>query len=404
MTIKKLDNYLDFSLWLIAIVLIILSWFVAKWITAPDYEPVISDVAIPYSFEKDDGDRIESTYGLAWQHNSFLSPVPVAYDPEYDKVASFKVEYLEIYKAKMPESRYGGILYHMFWIWFLVLAIGGCVLVIWLGPKVRDRILCNRIKKSPRFLDCTYFLFHDRSASTIAEVRELVPATASAYLLDNKKVLEEKFSPAFFELIMNWMQVIRSTTSTTLTYTCRFQNQLIDHIAFLKERVNYWDNQRGIKPNADTYKEEWEKLLENKFVSLPPISDSSTYTRSVTEQLKKLFAEIMGSEVFSFCAAPQISNIHYPNRIYVTIRLFNARNIFKYTGDSPLKEYSFPGIKIEFTISHYVDGNERVLWSRVLPPKCTYRCQPMEFDVNDLYANMVVHTIDTFTENLKMIK
>lgn len=403
MTIKQLDNVLDVSLWGIAIILVVLSWFVAEWITAPEYEPVTSEVAIPYSFETDDGDRIESTYGLAWQHKGFSSPVPVAYDPEYDKMVQFKEEYVESYKAQMPESEYSGILYHMFWVWFLILAIGSCVLVIWLGPNIRDRILCNHIKKSPKFLDCTYFLFHDRSAATEAEVRKLVPAAAASYISANRYSLERRFSPMFFNLMMNWMQVIKSTASTTLNYTYRFQNQLTDQKSYLNSLIHYWDSQRGIDPNADACKESCERMLQKQYVPMPAISDSGTYAHSVTGQLKKLFTEIMGAEVFSFSAVQQISNMHYPNRIYVTTRLLNTTEGFTWSGEA-WQGYIFPGIRIVFTISHYVDGKEVVLWARDLPPKCNYRAQDSEFSEKNLYTNMVVQTIDTFTENLKKTK
>jgi len=408
MTIKRLDSLLDAALWIAAILLVVGSWFMAEKLTAPEYEPVPSDFAISYTFETSDGDRVESAYGLAWYHKSFSAPVPVAYDQQYGRMATFKDEYVEKYRAMMSPSEYPGFWYRMFWVWFILLSVACVAIVIILGPMLRDWILCTQIKKNPKFTDCTYFLFSSRSDSTTKAIRKLVPGCAVKYLRDNKRTLEKRFNERFYKLIMDWMNVIVHTASTSIPFEYRFENKLKSHEEYIRGLLSYWNSRRGIDPKADDYIEELNaRLNNNKYVPIPKIKDSDTYERSVVKQINKLFTEVMGTEIFSFhtdsiedILHARFKGIKPENRIYVTITLQNSLNTFTWSGQA-WSGYYFPGIEIAFTISHYVDVKERILWSKTLTPKCTYRAKESDFSETALYTRMVVETVDSFTETLK---
>ena len=103
MQLKKLDKTLDGILWVLFLALagVALWWTIS--IKAPKLEYVESE-KIPYVYTADDGGKYNSYYQLAWYHEKFHKPVPVAADPNNGRMVTFKEEYVDEYKAMMTPS------------------------------------------------------------------------------------------------------------------------------------------------------------------------------------------------------------------------------------------------------------------------------------------------------------
>ena len=408
MKIKTLDKILDACLWVTFGLCVLASWFIAKAITAPDYEPVDTDYTMEYEFQTDDGERVNSTYQLAWEHsNVYVNPIPVVYDPKYKRVEHFKEEYLEKYKAMMPKSQFTGLHRHIFWVWFIGLSVICGIILLMYGSDWRDWILYYRIKNSnASFLDMSFFLYNtDRNEKVRDKVRALVPRAAEKYVRNNRAVLSRKFTPNFYNVLIKWLETIATTGSTTIPYQYVFENKLSQMQSYLDYLLSYWDKQRGVNPHADSNIEKIKSLKTRSYVTIPPLREQNSYRTSVTEQLKKMFADVMGAEVFTFTASGVFDSMLYASkagsRVVVRTTLLNdANNTFTWTG-SKCSGMVFPGIRIFFSVDIVKNGTPTRIWEGDLPPVCNYTASDDDFEVEKLYNNMVVHTIDTFVSNMK---
>ncbi len=408
MKIKQIDRLLDISLWVIFLLCVLLSWKISKKITAPDYELAESDYSEQYTYETEDGERITSTYYLAWYHKKcYIHPDLVVYDPSNGKVQYFKPEYIEKYKAMASESNYTGLWRHIFWVWFIGLSLVCATIIVVFGQDLRDKILvCILRGRKDQFLELTYFMYNTgRCSSARSEVQAMLPAAAKQYVLENRYNLSRKFNEKFYNVLIGWLNVIVRTGSTTIPYTYKFENKLIQMQPHLDYCINYWDKQRGIIPNADNIIKQLRDMKSKNFMEIPTITENDSYKTSVTDQLKKMFTEIMGSEVFTFQAdlgyLAEIDALRRGERVVVKTVLYNDEyNTFTWSGTS-CKGMTIPGIRVFFTVD-IINGNEVTnLWKGYLPPVCNYSTKDDNFSALDLYNNMITHTIDTFVSTMK---
>lgn len=394
--IKKLDKRLTTVLWIVWLVLVVASYFFAVKLTAPKFEIVNPEKAVEYTFETEDGDRVESAYYLAWQHDFLKSPKVVFRDDRYDKTIGVKDEYYQSVVSKIDKSKYSGIIYHAKWIWFGLFFILSSILVAVYGDKLRDRFICNKIKKNPDFLSCTYFLYDGRSESTKKDIKSLIPKVAGSYIDSRKVELQRQFSPALYQLVSIWLETIKYTGSTTIHYGHKFKNELVNQKEYLNRLISYWDRQRGFDPKAEQYIEYDKGLLNKDYVDFPVLNNKRSYTSSITQQLNELFTKIMGSEIFKF------DDCRFGEGLTVETTLENNVKYFSWSGSS-YSGKEFPGIQIRVKVlnSFGKSGDERdVLWSHVLFPVTTYSVADDDFKVEDLYGNMIVQTLDTLTQEL----
>lgn len=408
MTIKKIDEILDISLWIVFALCIALSWIIAKIITAPDYELADSDFSEQYIYETEDGERITSNFYLAWDHkNSYIHPDLVVYDPTNCKVEFFKPEYLEKYKSMASESKYIGLWHHLFWVWFIGLSLIFGILIGIYGPDLRDVILVRILRgRRNQFLELSYFLFNtSRLQSARREVQSMIPAAAKQYVIQQRRSLSCRFSEKFYNVLIGWLNVISRTGSTTIPYTYQFENKLIQMQQYLTNLINYWDTQRGINPDADSIISYYRALKSKDFVEIPLITKQDGYEKSVTAQLNRMFVDIMGSEIFTFQADSYFLSafhaIRSGERVVVKTILYNdASKTFKWSGSHHAEE-AFPGIRVFFTVDIIKGTQVTNLWQGDLEPVCNYTSTDEDFSEADLYNNMVIHTIDTFVSTMK---
>lgn len=392
--IKKLDTRLGAMLWIAWVILLGVSYLLAVRITAPEYETVSSIDPIPYEYQTEDGDRIESTYYYTWYHKDFKSPKAILYDPQTDRTRDIKDEYYHKAVTLMGESQYNGIIHHAKWVWFAILTILCSILAAIYGDRLRDRIVCNRIKKKPDFLSCTYFLYSDRSESTKKEIRNLIPLVADAYIASRKSELEKKFSPKLFNLVMLWLGIVKSTGSTTIYYRHYFEDKLIDQKQFLSNYADYLKRKRGIIPGVESSITYTENCLCHDYIDIPKLANNPAYAECITSQLNKLFAEIMGSEIFKFAS----STYNYTMKVRTYIR--NSTTYFSWD-DKISKGKKYPGTLIEVSIDRFIlskDGEDNTMWNCYLEPVSTYKSTEDDFNLTDFYTNMVVHTLDNLKD------
>ncbi len=402
MSLKKLNNILDGCLSVIAILLIRVCWWGAEKITAPDYERIKSEVRFPYSYDTKDGESRDSYYELAWSHKGY-SPALVAHDFYNGRTKEIKEEYLAEYKADATPSKYKGFWYHIFWVWFGIFVIIDIIIVYRYGQELRDRILFSKLKRNITFENCTYFLYHDRYAYQF-EVRMMLPATAPQYIINKKRELEAKYSPAFVSLIVELLRKVALQGSTEINYHYSFSDELKPQQDYLNNLQQYWRTQLGAKPKAQEYINDIERLKGYIYAPFPDFGGAEEYAPSVTSQLDKLFKEIMGSEVFRFnaCKYMLAEALKKPGMLFVSTRLLNT--VQNFTWSSRSDSFRFAGIDIEFAVYAYEDKKKQVLWNHLLTPKCNYTASDDEFSEQALYRNMVHTTIGTFTEILKETK
>ena len=93
MTLKAIDHLCDYALWLLFALLALLSWFGAESLTAPEFDTPETDFSSDYTFIAPDGDRVYSTYTLAWHYTAFSSGTAVFYDKQYNRYYDIKTEY-----------------------------------------------------------------------------------------------------------------------------------------------------------------------------------------------------------------------------------------------------------------------------------------------------------------------
>ena len=399
MTIKKFDSNFDTALWIIFIALGIASWFLCKNICAPEYEHVDNPIVKSYTYTDDDGDVVESQYEAVWHHKSFSSPRIMLYDESRDKVLKIRDEYLPEYQSQMPESRYGAFFYRWFWVMFILFVIVSAFAVYYGGGALRDTILYNKIKSDPTFADVAYFLYTDRVCKR-DDVRALIPATIDNYINTKTPQLQKKYSPTFVNLIINLLYAIKSQNDTKIKFYLTYLENTKDQLEYLKMLSAYWASREGSDPKAANIREAVDRHRQRKYVKIESTVTADEVSTIVTRQLKNIFTEIMGSEIFSFWAydtrIPDIRQLN--SSIFVKVETENTPRTFSWSGDEHSGE-DFPGIDVRVTIYHYVQKEKKILWNKLLEPKCTYKAEKLK--ISDLYDNMIKETLESFEIELK---
>lgn len=399
MTIKKFDSNFDIALWIIFIVLGIASWFLCKNLSAPEYERVDNPIVKAYTYTDDDGDVVESQYEAVWHHKSFSSPRIMLYDESRDKGLKIRDEYLPEYQSQMPESRYGAFFYRWFWVMFILFVIVSAFAVYYGGGALRDTILYNKIKSDPTFADVAYFLYTDRVCKR-DDVRALIPATIDNYINTKTPQLQKKYSPTFVNLIINLLYAIKSQNDTKIKFYLTYLENTKDQLEYLKMLSAYWASPERTHPDAAKYRERVDFLRQKKYIKIESTVTPQEVAEIVTRQLNKLFTDIMGSEVFSFQAyeSEMMETWKVNGSIFVKVETENTPRTFTWSGEG-YKDIEFPGIDIRVTIYHYVQKEKKILWNKLLEPKCTYKAETLK--ISDLYDNMIKKTLESFDEELK---
>lgn len=395
---KKLDYFLNTILVILAIVLCIYSWIWASKITQHKFEPLESDVLIPYQFtQEDDGMVIQSEYGLAWKHSTFSDSRIVAYDSIYGNSVYLKKEYEEEYHTTMPEGKYYNWYYHCFWIYLILFVVISIVSVYYIGRRVRDYILYIVLSLNPSFKKCAYFLYGGRTCCK-KNVQELLPRAVANFIQKEKNNLYKRYKPNFVELIISLLNTIKQQSSTNVKFNYSYNVKTINHETYLSNLINYWQSQIGKDSVAEGNVKYLEDLQSKKYVKLSYGGDSTEFENSVSCQLKKLFTEVLGTEIFDF--VPARGEEGKSGIVYVTTSIENSSHYFTWSGVSQAGN-NFPGIAVRFMVYHYIGGKQEILWDKYLDPVCKYSCPDSEFSVYVLYTNMVRQTIETFTSSLK---
>lgn len=403
MKLKTIDNVFDVCLWGVFIALVVGSWILADTIDAPKFEVVNSEIRFPYEYTTKDGNRVESTYQLAWKHEQFSKPQIVVYDSSNGSWNTIKDEYIEEYKAVMPPSEYP-FWTRWFWIIFAVFVIISAVVTYYVGGVIRDTVLYLTVISRNTFADCSYFLYHDRMCFT-KQVRENITNTIDKYIATQSETLYRRYVPTFAKLVIQLLNEIKMQKDTRIGFYYSYLDNTKNHMEYLKDLSAYWHSQIGIHERAEQNQDYIDTLRQKSYVNLSIGASASEFVSVVSDELKKLFSEVMGEEVFNFEAyqASYADLRKMPGAIFVTTTVENSLNSFTWSGHG-YEGQLFPGVAVRFTIYHYENGQKIILWNKYLDPKTTYRAEENALVVKDLYRNMIMETIRSFPESLKSKK
>ncbi len=403
MKLKTIDKVFDYLLWGIFIILIIFSWKYNKSISAPDFEVVDSDVRFPYEYTTKDGNRINSEYRLAWKHEQFSKPKIVVYDPSNGASSTIKDEYIEEYKTIMPDSKYS-FWNRCFWLIFIVMLLLSASITYFVGGLIRDFVLYLITISRNTFSDCSYFLYHNRICFK-KQVRANITKTIDKYIRTQKTALFKRYVPSFANLVIQLLDEIKEQEDTRVRFYYSYLDNTQDQMEYLKQLSLYWKSQIGKDPDAEKKQDYIDGLRQKKYVKFSIDATASDFVGIVSEELKKLFSEVMGEEVFNFEAyhSAYANMSRMPGAIFVTTTVENSTNTFTWRGHGYSGE-EFPGVAVRFTIYHYENNQKMILWNRYLNPKCTYRAEENSLVITDVYKNMVTETIRSFPESLKNSK
>lgn len=401
MDTKKLDKTLDVCLWVIFGLLVIGSFVFSRTFKAPKFEVVETSIQIPYVYSSEDGERYESFYVPAWKHDSFSKPQVVVYDPRNGNSAELKPEYVQEYKAQMPESKYP---FYTRWTMaiFGLLVVAAGFFTYYVGGYFRDMILYLSLKANPSFTGCAYFLYEDRIGFR-KDVKGLIGKGIGVYINTKSQELYKKYREDFASLLIHILKTVRITNDTEVNYYLSYKNLTTDQKTHLSRLRNYWDSQIGKNPNAEGNIKYLNSLMENTYSDIRLILDEHDIASAVNGQLNKMFTNILGSEVLKFYGVNSAYGkyTHMSNSIFIDINVRNHHKSFTWSGNAVPSGTYIPGLEIEFKIYHYVDKQEKILWDKYLVPVCTYRAKDEEFAMSELYKKMVLETINTFDNSEK---
>ncbi len=400
MKLKTIDKVFDWSLWVIFILLVVCSWGVATALEAPSFEVVNTDVKFPYEYTTKDGNRVKSFYKLAWYHEQFSTPKIVAYDPNSGLCQTIKDEYIEEYKAMMPKSQYS-FWNRCFWLLFAVFVVVSALLSYYVGGFIRDMVLYRITIRRNTFTDCAYFLYHNRRCFK-KQVRQNIGKTIDNYITTQSHLLYKKYVPSFADLVIDLLTEIKQQQDTRVRFYYTYLDNTKKQVDYLKELSLFWHSQIGKNDKAEQFLEDINILRQKDYVDFSLTASGSDFVGIVSDELKKLFSDVMGGEVFNFyaCKADFAAVTKMPGAIFVTTTIENSLSTFSWAGGGYSKQ-SFPGLSVLFTIYHYQDGKKIILWNKYLTPKCTYKAEADSLDIDDLYKNMITETIRSFPESLK---
>ena len=401
MDTKKLDKTLDECLWVIFGLLVIGSFVFSRTFKAPKFEVVETSIQIPYVYSSEDGERYESFYVPAWKHDDFSKPKVVVYDPRNGNSAELKPEFVQEYKAQMPESKYP---FYTRWTLaiFGLLAVAAGFFTYYVGGYFRDMILYLSLKAKPSFQGCAYFLYEDRVGFR-KDVKGLIGKNIGVYINTKSQELYKKYREDFASLLVHILNSVRRTNDTEIAYYLTYNNLTTDQKTHLLHLRHYWDGKIGQDANAEGNVKFLNTLIEKKYSQISLLIDENDICTAVSNQLNKLFAGILGSEVLKFVAydSKNVKIAKLPDRILIDINVRNHYKSFTWSGNAVPSDTNIPGLEIEFKIFHYVNSTEKVLWDKYLVPVCSYRAKDEEFAMSELYKSMVLETINTFDNSAK---
>lgn len=399
--LEKLDNKLFWMCLCIFILMSIGSWFLAKQLSAPEYEVAEIGIQVPYTFSTKKFENITSYYLPAWHHEKFSSPEIVLYDPVYDKSATVSDEYLPELQSIMPLSKYEAFYHRWFWVILVFFIAISAFIVFYLIQMICDNILYQRIKKNPNFKDCAYFLYHSRLIKK-NEVEEMLPLTIKKYSDSKIPLLAQKYNQQIVKLISSMLDTIYMYKSTVIEYYFSYSQHFLPQKEDLQKALEYWESKSPSDKYASTMVERTKTLLAQNYINIECDIKKEDLGDIMSKQLNDLFREFMGEPIFIFEAYDMKSESSDAMRLLkngLIVEVF-ARNSHTYfTWPSGLADNKvIPGITLNVTVSQKRGGSKQKIWDSWLHPVTGYSAE--EFRKNEMYDDMVKETLKTFTKKL----
>lgn len=403
MKAKFLDIFMNILGVALFLLLVVVSYVKVKDFCAPEFEVVDYAERIPYEYTDDEGIRRTSEYRVAWYHENFGKAYVAAYDPSTGKYAAFKDDYAIELKKVIPPSKYSFI-HRCFWGIFILLVAASAALIYFVGRYLRDILLYLFIRVVPSFTNCSYFLFTaDKRTCCVKSVEKLIPRSIHRYIRKEEKRLYKKYTAEFAGLVINMLRQIALQESTKIKFRLIYNEDLVLQHVYLAGLLNYWKGKIGQDKNAASNVEYLIRLQSYTYIPVGKIGfTAQSFEHEVSVQLKKLFAEVIGCEIFNFVAdTSSRAQTNEAGCLYINIKVANSSKCFTWSGNEIPTGTYIPGLEVMFEIFHYVGGEPKVLWRRYLSPECDYTAQKGCYNEKAMYRNMVAKTISLFYDTLK---
>lgn len=383
MKAKHVNGLLNFLIAILVIWGTYSAWnFVASF-AAPEYEVVNIDMRWEYEFTNDDGQKIASHYLPAWHDGKV-----VAYDPIYKKSSSFKAEYENEVRQKMPPSQYD-TLSHWMGLISIVVAIIMAIGLIIMGIFVKEYLLAVYAGQTKKFTDVTFFFKEDRWAGK-AIARKAYKATVSDYVSRKRKDIQNKYHPETAAMLIGMLDYISHADSPSIPYKLTLSNHTMSMPQYITKSISYWEQQIGENSHAEEKINFLREKRNTKYEEYLILTKAENIASNVSTQLNKIFETLMGEHVFTFEAYER----HYNPELAVDVELYNSFTTFSPNGKDYLK---YPGV--DMFISFTRKG--QLIWHQYLAAKCDYTYQEDSFSASDMYENMIKTTLATLSEKVK---
>lgn len=399
MKIKVIDKICDIILWIIFIGLCILTY---KWdndFCGPKYEIPDTALQYTYTYEDKDGAHHESVYYPAWARAGFGEKEAVFYDPERDKAFSIKPQYIEEYYQVMPESNYTSWPHHCFLLWLILGVIFWAIAVYFLGGTLRDAIVYLFLKSNPTFENVSYFLFHEPKVFK-KQSQNLIPVGISKYIGERRRRYTSKYKPGVITMLDILLSVVRTSKSTDILFLFKLNVNVLPMSEYLHRYIEYIDMHLNAIPNGSERLEYMKKLNCKSFYEIPDnIKDVDVYEPWICRTLNQTFEKIMGDKIFHFDVGninPLFKSMHNISKYSVRVEI-DVYNLPDYYSSSTLNR-EIP--KLGFSIKIFGPGDTTPTISSEIPTECKYTFSEDNFNIKDLYRNMISETLEKASSEL----
>lgn len=399
MKIKTVDKICDILLWVIFIGLCLLTYKWDRDFCGPKYEVPPTGMEYKYTYEDKDGAHIESVYYPAWARAGFGKKELVFYDPVREMAFSIKPQYVDEFYQTMPESNYTSWPHHCFLLWLVIGIVVWGLVVYFLGGMLRDSIVFMFLKGSPSFENVSYFLFHAPMVFK-QQARNLIPVGMNRYIGERRSGYVRKYKPEVLNMLDILLGMVRISKSTDILFLLKVNTNVQPMGEYLRRNIEYVDMHLNAVPNGAGRLEYLKKLAGKTYYDIPEnIKDIDLYKPWICRAMNQTFEKIMGDKIFHFDVA-ELKPIFKPlaslskNLLRVEINVYNQPD---YYSSSSLSR-DIP--KLGFSIKIYGPGATAPTISSDATTACTYTFSEDNFNIKDLYRNMISDTLENASKKL----
>ncbi len=418
---KLLEKFLDAILWAIFI-LIGAAYFLTLY-TYQDKNVVRFEIPektekFTYTYVDEKGKKSTSYYYLAWFYPADKDPVLALYDPTYNEGYGVKEKQIEKLLPKIGEPEYPvwlRKLWYYAWdglvnsnplvcILLLIPLIIPGLLIMFVGGFCRDCLLFVYAKLSNKFENYAYYV-NDKEKPFRSYLVPPVSTTIDSYITKNEKRLAQRYNPEFVQLILKFLNKVKSTKNTEIIYYLNYEDLIINQQQHLMKQYQYWEEhlESTHDPIAAENLVSIKQMLNTSYETNIIHISEDVCAHAISCALNTLFADILGNQIFKFKAeiAPHDLSRLQPNEIYIKAIIKNKPGVFAIDSETYGRKNFFTILPKLQIFQHIGNGSYNTLWDGLFVTKCSYRQINGVVDNQSFYNTMAFDTINTLAQEFK---